>query len=122
MIKVMREMDRRMRVFMPISKFMIGWYLTIMLVIVIDFYFTVLLICFRSQTAANVIAYFTLPFLLIICILDIFFSFNTSFIQRGRIITDKTAMRLKYIKSSYFYFDAIALVIVFCQLIFHNIF
>lgn len=68
---------------MPISKYMIAWYSVVIWSMIANYYFAILYICFSSDISHDLITYFCQPILLIVCILDILISLNTSFIKNG---------------------------------------
>jgi hypothetical protein len=68
---------------------MIAWYALVMGMMILNFYLALLYLCFDSTLSLDIITYFCLPILLIICVVDILISFNTSFVRNGELITDK---------------------------------
>ena len=76
-------------IFLPVSPLMIIWYFMVLIIILLDFAFTVVFICYKSEEAEYVLWHAILPITTIIMGADILISFNTSFIFNGRIILDR---------------------------------
>lgn len=122
MRSLISRLDAQLQIFLPVSTGMIIWYFIVMLIIIFNFFFTIVFICFRSQTAQVIIHFIIAPLLIIVCTLDILMSLNTSFIQKGKLITDKHIIRSVYIRSIYFVFDLLSLIVVICQQILRRYF
>jgi hypothetical protein len=111
---------KNLKVYLPISKYMIAWYTLVMFIVITDFYFAVLYVCFDSELSHRIILYVYQPLLFVIFIADILVTFNTSFIRNGELITDKRTIKTNYIKSIYFVFDLLALICVVYQISMHS--
>ena len=72
--------------FLPVSTFLIFWYFLIMLLLLLDFLLTVIIICYRNESASHDFRFYLLPIVVIAFFLDIIISFNTGFIKNGKII------------------------------------
>ena len=77
-------------VFLPVSPFMIFWYFLVLIVILLDFAFTVVFICYRSSEAEFVLWHAIVPLITVILALDILISLNTSYIRNGQLILSRT--------------------------------
>ena len=75
--------------FLPVSTFLIFWYFLIMLLLLLDFLLTVIIICYRNESASHDFRFYLLPIVVIAFFLDIIISFNTGFIKNGKIIRVK---------------------------------
>ena len=68
---------------------MIIWYFRVLIIILLDFAFTVVFISYKSEEAEYVLRNAILPITTIIIMADILISFNTSFIFNERINLDR---------------------------------
>ena len=76
-------------IFLPVSPLMIIWYFRVLIIILLDFAFTVVFISYKSEEAEYVLRNAILPITTIIIMADILISFNTSFIFNERINLDR---------------------------------
>lgn len=119
MLQRLRELDHRIPVFLPITKYMMIWYFVMIIALVVDYFFSIYYLCFHSFDQQFTGKTITLPILAFIFFIDILISLNKSFIENGRIINDKKTIRLRYATNFYLFLDLVALtsIIVQCSIV-----
>ena len=112
--------DKFTNIFLPVSALLIFWYFLVLIVLLIDYLFTVVVICYRDEFASYIFRQYILPFVVITLFIDICISFNTGFIKNGKIIWVRKQIARNYVFSLYFWLDILAFVVVILQLILKN--
>ncbi len=115
MLSRLKELDHRIPVFLPITKYMIIWYFVMIIALAVDYFFSIYYLCFHSSDLQFKGKTITLPIFALIFLIDILISLNTSFIENGRIINDKKTIRLRYATNFYLFLDLIALTSIIVQ-------
>ena len=85
----LKFLDKKVVPFLPVSTFMVSWYFIVIVGLTVDYFVTVFYICFQSFKEDFSWRTIALPLELLILILDILISLNTSFIENGIIISEK---------------------------------
>lgn len=104
-IEKLDKMKITIPVFLPVSKYLIAWYFLLLFVVYVDFFVTIIVICYEDITARIILYEYINIMVFPLLIIDILLTFNTGFIQDGKMILVRKNIAKKYIKSIFFFVD-----------------